>query len=146
MKTDSIFDFGWLQVAHLVTKIPQRKNSTWTHTLHDFNLSDLRPRGQRRGGCSLWVCRRYSKLLAPDVCFVELVLTGLWTVWAEQHGQYNRILPIPAKKESNVPKLKSSKALLSNLYSVAGRKQVNYGCVRHYPLKCSCISNKILLL
>ena len=105
-----------------VTKIPYRKTFTWTHTLHDFNLSDLRPRGQRRGGCSLWVCRRYSKLLAPDVCFVELVLTGLWTVWAEQHGQYNRILPIPAKKESNVPKLKSSKALLSNLYSVAGRR------------------------
>ena len=42
-------------------------------------------------------------LLAPVVCFAELVLTGLWAVCAEHHARFLR----PARTESNVPKLKS---------------------------------------
>ena len=44
------------------------------------------------------------------ICFAELVITGLWTVWEEQHAQNTRFLPRPARIriESNVPKLKYS--------------------------------------
>ena len=35
-----------------------------------------------------------SKLLTPVVCFDELVETGLWAVWAEQHAVYTQFLPI----------------------------------------------------
>ena len=49
-----------------------------------------------------------SKLLVPVFCFAELVETGLWAVWAEQYTAYIWLLPIQAKKESNLPKLKST--------------------------------------
>ena len=62
-----------------------------------------------------------SKLLAPVVCFAELVLTGLLAVWAKQ---LDCTLDFkPARNESNVPKLK---VLLSNLYTV------KYGLARTY--------------
>ena len=44
--------------------------------------------------------------------FAELVLTGLWAVWAEQLASFSeyitQFLPRPTRKESNVPKMKSS--------------------------------------
>ena len=49
-----------------------------------------------------------SKLLAPVVCFADQVQTSFWAILAEQHALYTRFLPRPARKESNVPKLKSS--------------------------------------
>ena len=48
-----------------------------------------------------------SKLLAPVVYFAKLVKSSLWAVWVEQHAPYTRFLPRPARKESNVPKLRS---------------------------------------
>ena len=60
-----------------------------------------------------------SKLLASIVCFAELVQTGLWVFWAEQHAPYyTKFLHRPARKESDVPSKRVSKALLSNLYTV----------------------------
>ena len=41
------------------------------------------------------------------VCLSELVLTGLWAIWTEQHATYSELLPIQARKESNIPKLES---------------------------------------
>ena len=47
-----------------------------------------------------------SKLLAPVVCFTELVETGLFAVWAEQHSaSFTLFLTRTAWKESIVPKL-----------------------------------------
>ena len=51
-----------------------------------------------------------SKVLAPVVCFADLVQIGLRTIWAEQHAPYTRFLPRRARKESNVHKLKKSLA------------------------------------
>ena len=44
--------------------------------------------------------------LAPVFCFAEVVSTGLWTLWSEQHAPYAQYLPRPARKESNVPNVK----------------------------------------
>ena len=47
--------------------------------------------------------------VAPVVCFAELVSTGVWGIWAEQNARnYTRFLPIPARKEPKIPKLKGS--------------------------------------
>ena len=48
-----------------------------------------------------------SKLLAPVVCYADLVQIGLMTIWAKQQAPYTQFLPGPAK-ESNVHKLKIS--------------------------------------
>ena len=40
-----------------------------------------------------------SKLLAPVVCFAELISTGLWAFWAEHHALQIQFLPRLARKE-----------------------------------------------
>ena len=58
----------------------------------------------------------------PSLQTLEVLLDGAYTaelvmgVWAEQHAVYTRFLTRPARKESNLPKLKSS--LLAILYTV----------------------------
>ena len=37
-----------------------------------------------------------------------LLSTHVWAIYADQHAPYTRFLPIPARKEANVPKLKSN--------------------------------------
>ena len=54
----------------------------------------------------------------PVVYFAELVKTGLWAVKAEAHASYTQFLPRPARKKSNVPKLKSSKELTVPIYKL----------------------------
>ena len=49
-----------------------------------------------------------GKLLASAHNLLSTLLTGLWAVWAEQHTPHTQFLPRPARKVSNVPKLKSS--------------------------------------
>ena len=48
------------------------------------------------------------------VCFANLVYTGLWAIWAEQHALYTRFLHRLARKESNVQK----RARCPNIYTV----------------------------
>ena len=54
-----------------------------------------------------------SKLLVPVVCLDELVLTGLWAVWAEQFQFLHR----PTRKESNYQREQVGKVLLSNIFN-----------------------------
>ena len=49
-----------------------------------------------------------NKLLVLVVYIAELVWTGSWDFWSEQHAPYTQLLHRPAREESNVPKLKSS--------------------------------------
>ena len=49
----------------------------------------------------------YSILIGSNGSCIRCEM-DLWAVWAEQHAPYTQLLPRPAKKESNVPKLKSS--------------------------------------
>ena len=49
-----------------------------------------------------------SKLLAPVVCFAELVCTCSWAVCAQHHAPYTQLFSGLAKKQSNVPNLKST--------------------------------------
>ena len=60
----------------------------------------------------------------------ELIKTGLlavWAFWAEQYVPYNRFLPRPTRKESNVPNLKSSKELTVLKYIYYARHNENCG-------------------
>ena len=41
-------------------------------------------------------------LFVPAVCFAELVQTGLWVVWAEQHALYTRFPPRIARMSITV--------------------------------------------
>ena len=52
--------------------------------------------------------QHHSNLLGPVFCFAALVLTGVWAIWAQQDTSYCQFLPRLARKESNVPKLRSS--------------------------------------
>ena len=55
----------------------------------------------------------------PVVGFAELFEAALWAVWQEKHAPYTQFLPRPARKESNVPKLKRSYGLtILNIYTV----------------------------
>ena len=45
-------------------------------------------------------------------CFVQLVLTGFWVTWTKNNGPYDQFLPRPARKESNVTKLKCTLSFL----------------------------------
>ena len=49
-----------------------------------------------------------DKLIAPVICFSELLFSVLRAILAEQNAPYNRFLPRPARKESYVSKLKYS--------------------------------------
>ena len=57
-----------------------------------------------------------SKLLEPVVCIEEPVLTGLGPFGLSRMNLRLNFWPIPARKESNVPKLKSSWGLTVLLY------------------------------
>ena len=40
-------------------------------------------------------------------------------IWAEKHAPYTRFLPRPARKESNVPKIKSTLEVIVLIYMLA---------------------------
>ena len=78
--------------------------------------------------------RTVLKLFSPFGCFAELVETGLWSIWADQH-MYTQFLPRPAKSKEWLRSY-----CLNNLYTVDVRETGMFSnhklCMYFFHEKC----------